>query len=121
MRASMEYRTLSSYRCVTYAPSAAAGRHARTSRAEIRHPSGGTVRNPAAPLVAPLLIAACAGIAAPSIAATASPPKGPAAPNAVSNMDISHPMDVNALHMDRSEEHTSELQSRFGISYAVFC
>src|ERR1043166_10092589 len=23
--------------------------------------------------------------------------------------------------MDRSEEHTSELQSRFGISYAVFC
>src|ERR1043166_9814691 len=24
------------------------------------------------------------------------------------------------LH-DRSEEHTSELQSRFGISYAVFC
>src|ERR1043166_9815870 len=22
---------------------------------------------------------------------------------------------------DRSEEHTSELQSRFGISYAVFC
>ncbi|HEY6193832.1 MAG TPA: T9SS type A sorting domain-containing protein [Candidatus Eisenbacteria bacterium] len=58
------------------------------------------MRNPAAPLVAPLLIAACAGIAAPSIAATASPPKGPAAPNAVSNMDISHPMDVNALHMD---------------------
>src|ERR1043166_9733186 len=23
--------------------------------------------------------------------------------------------------LDRSEEHTSELQSRFGISYAVFC
>src|ERR1043166_9923249 len=26
-----------------------------------------------------------------------------------------------ALTRDRSEEHTSELQSRFGISYAVFC
>src|ERR1043166_10347583 len=26
-----------------------------------------------------------------------------------------------ALHLVRSEEHTSELQSRFGISYAVFC
>src|ERR1043166_7575753 len=25
------------------------------------------------------------------------------------------------LGADRSEEHTSELQSRFGISYAVFC
>src|ERR1043166_1427521 len=25
------------------------------------------------------------------------------------------------LDSDRSEEHTSELQSRFGISYAVFC
>src|ERR1043166_10256792 len=24
-------------------------------------------------------------------------------------------------HASRSEEHTSELQSRFGISYAVFC
>src|ERR1043166_10244424 len=24
-------------------------------------------------------------------------------------------------HLFRSEEHTSELQSRFGISYAVFC
>ena len=23
--------------------------------------------------------------------------------------------------LDRSEEHTSELQSRFGITYAVFC
>src|ERR1043166_6135920 len=27
----------------------------------------------------------------------------------------------DALHLRRSEEHTSELQSRFGISYAVFC
>src|ERR1043166_5069407 len=26
-----------------------------------------------------------------------------------------------ALETDRSEEHTSELQSRFGISYAAFC
>src|ERR1043166_9814456 len=26
-----------------------------------------------------------------------------------------------AMLIDRSEEHTSELQSRFGISYAVFC
>ena len=25
------------------------------------------------------------------------------------------------FRIDRSEEHTSELQSRFGISYAVFC
>src|ERR1043166_799110 len=25
------------------------------------------------------------------------------------------------LDVERSEEHTSELQSRFGISYAVFC
>src|ERR1043166_889585 len=28
---------------------------------------------------------------------------------------------VQAANSDRSEEHTSELQSRFGISYAVFC
>src|ERR1043166_3991681 len=28
---------------------------------------------------------------------------------------------VNPETRDRSEEHTSELQSRFGISYAVFC
>src|ERR1043166_895137 len=27
----------------------------------------------------------------------------------------------NPLLVSRSEEHTSELQSRFGISYAVFC
>src|ERR1043166_10308627 len=27
----------------------------------------------------------------------------------------------SAPRCDRSEEHTSELQSRFGISYAVFC
>src|ERR1043166_6442689 len=32
--------------------------------------------------------------------------------------------DRRSIHVkltDRSEEHTSELQSRFGISYAVFC
>src|ERR1043166_3882822 len=29
--------------------------------------------------------------------------------------------DRGVVHRDRSEEHTSELQSRFGISYAVFC
>src|ERR1043166_9436409 len=28
---------------------------------------------------------------------------------------------LTRVHVDRSEEHTSELQSRFGISYAVFC
>src|ERR1043166_3081306 len=28
---------------------------------------------------------------------------------------------VNVGELPRSEEHTSELQSRFGISYAVFC
>src|ERR1043166_9978459 len=28
---------------------------------------------------------------------------------------------LNELLLQRSEEHTSELQSRFGISYAVFC
>src|ERR1043166_4575612 len=28
---------------------------------------------------------------------------------------------VRAPVLNRSEEHTSELQSRFGISYAVFC
>src|ERR1043166_10185865 len=28
---------------------------------------------------------------------------------------------VGVTHFMRSEEHTSELQSRFGISYAVFC
>src|ERR1043166_9986244 len=28
---------------------------------------------------------------------------------------------TSALSGPRSEEHTSELQSRFGISYAVFC
>src|ERR1043166_9645149 len=30
-------------------------------------------------------------------------------------------MNMNAVPTRRSEEHTSELQSRFGISYAVFC
>src|ERR1043166_9674905 len=30
-------------------------------------------------------------------------------------------MNVVASRLARSEEHTSELQSRFGISYAVFC
>ena len=29
--------------------------------------------------------------------------------------------DGKSIHAIRSEEHTSELQSRFGISYAVFC
>src|ERR1043166_10339038 len=29
--------------------------------------------------------------------------------------------DTADFHRIRSEEHTSELQSRFGISYAVFC
>src|ERR1043166_3562011 len=28
---------------------------------------------------------------------------------------------ISAERYERSEEHTSELQSRFGISYAVFC
>src|ERR1043166_9935145 len=28
---------------------------------------------------------------------------------------------ADSANADRSEEHTSELQSRFGISYAVFC
>src|SRR3546814_4078734 len=33
-----------------------------------------------------------------------------------------HPFDASALHRrDRSEEHTSELQSLMRISYAVFC
>src|ERR1043166_10007962 len=31
------------------------------------------------------------------------------------------PAAARALWPARSEEHTSELQSRFGISYAVFC
>src|ERR1043166_10029130 len=31
------------------------------------------------------------------------------------------PMMFEQPHAIRSEEHTSELQSRFGISYAVFC
>src|ERR1043166_8100484 len=31
------------------------------------------------------------------------------------------PEDRRAARDNRSEEHTSELQSRFGISYAVFC
>src|ERR1044071_10401106 len=30
-------------------------------------------------------------------------------------------MCLSILHPDRSEEHTSELQSRVDISYAVFC
>src|ERR1043166_2135555 len=38
---------------------------------------------------------------------------------------VEHVPDVMALITElyriRSEEHTSELQSRFGISYAVFC
>src|ERR1043166_9854253 len=33
----------------------------------------------------------------------------------------SHDPTVTSASMTRSEEHTSELQSRFGISYAVFC
>src|ERR1043166_9849279 len=31
------------------------------------------------------------------------------------------PRDLSGRQAHRSEEHTSELQSRFGISYAVFC
>src|ERR1043166_10011176 len=37
------------------------------------------------------------------------------APDRRSGLGRGHP------DADRSEEHTSELQSRFGISYAVFC
>src|ERR1043166_10051824 len=38
-------------------------------------------------------------------------------------VDRQHPLHGARLFLsaDRSEEHTSELQSRFGISYAVFC
>src|ERR1043166_7065822 len=39
-------------------------------------------------------------------------------------IDLDHSGTLNAPGMSvqgRSEEHTSELQSRFGISYAVFC
>src|SRR3546814_9956643 len=32
-----------------------------------------------------------------------------------------HRLGANAVHRDRSEEHTSELQSLMRISYAVFC
>src|ERR1043166_6606360 len=34
---------------------------------------------------------------------------------------IDQPQSFFQEHRTRSEEHTSELQSRFGISYAVFC
>src|ERR1043166_3723830 len=34
---------------------------------------------------------------------------------------VSDPTGTNSTDTKRSEEHTSELQSRFGISYAVFC
>src|ERR1043166_2045060 len=37
-------------------------------------------------------------------------------------VDVDHNFEPTyELIPDRSEEHTSELQSRFGISYAVFC
>src|ERR1043166_2504210 len=42
-------------------------------------------------------------------------------PNIVKVLDYSEHKGVPHLAMERSEEHTSELQSRFGISYAVFC
>src|ERR1043166_5471057 len=32
-----------------------------------------------------------------------------------------HAIPISTANLSRSEEHTSELQSRFGISYAVFC
>src|ERR1043166_7141105 len=53
-----------------------------------------------------------------------APPKSAApAPAALTNQDVIKM--VKAKLPDeliiRSEEHTSELQSRFGISYAVFC
>src|ERR1043166_10015010 len=48
-------------------------------------------------------------------------------PNGISGLDIAKGISPSlakrtvAMALDRSEEHTSELQSRFGISYAVFC
>src|SRR3546814_1130772 len=42
--------------------------------------------------------------------------------NAVSGAsELSHQLSVGRLHHERSEEHTSELQSLMRISYAVFC
>src|SRR3546814_8628579 len=34
---------------------------------------------------------------------------------------LAHLLDRRGAHLDRSEEHTSELQSLMRISYAVFC
>src|ERR1043166_10021874 len=41
----------------------------------------------------------------------------------LARLDVEPPMRLRPLPRRgiRSEEHTSELQSRFGISYAVFC
>src|SRR3546814_4087180 len=44
--------------------------------------------------------------------------------NAAANPEIARPqfdVTINHLMVDRSEEHTSELQSLMRISYAVFC
>src|SRR3546814_5014863 len=36
-------------------------------------------------------------------------------------VNVHHIVPVRLVHLDRSEEHTSELQSLMRISYAVFC
>jgi len=68
-----------------------------------------------------------AGDVAEARAAVAATPDGNpdtlALANLVENGKVSWAKITAALGVafDRSEEHTSELQSRFGISYAVFC
>src|ERR1043166_9286358 len=62
--------------------------------------------------------------------APADPPAAPAISPATVRLQVPNSDVVDVLHLYeqltgkklvRSEEHTSELQSRFGISYAVFC
>src|SRR3546814_9836491 len=50
-----------------------------------------------------------------------SPRRGKVAADPPAGRRAAHPGRVPAPHAQRSEEHTSELQSLMRISYAVFC
>src|SRR3546814_5735073 len=75
----------------------------------------------------PTLDADCAGvgiaciIAAWSCAAWMSPPADEGASPQRPGLRTSDPAHFGAGRLERSEEHTSELQSLMRISYAVFC
>src|SRR3546814_10045812 len=100
-------------------------RHAARLCRAGRRPRGRLVRAPAAPA----LRAGASHQAAQLAALSLSLHLRPARPPAVSGFDLAHVLAPGARRRgdpdldrgQRSEEHTSELQSLMRISYAVFC